>query len=416
MDFSSFSSGIAVPEGSFTRLSRTDAEHAMSMLAGIDPTSDLLRQLIGQLPYVSANLAANHNAVMNGSFQIWQRNNTFTAVAHNAAMADRWRYHNQNSVAVHTVTRDTDTPGFIGGGSWFPGNQGFTYSIKLDCTTIDASVGATDVLMIKNIIEGPLSWHKIANRNLVLSFWVKATKTGIYSVSLNNNPGLTVSFIKEFTVMQSEVWEKKVIPIPAFTGNWVASDHCQLSFVLMAGSSFQGTTGAWTTQTQRYAGAEQVNGVDSVSNNFWLTGVQLEVGVAATEFKHLDFTTELFQCMRYYEKSFHYATVPAFGVSYTAGYPLLGVQVVGASTSQPLAAHVNFRVPKVATATGSNTLFYNPVTGSSAEFRNITAAADCTTRTLLSSSQDGMSLSTVTAAGSAAGQLMALHWATDVEL
>jgi hypothetical protein len=46
----------------------------------------------------------------------------------------------------------------------------------------------------------------------------------------------------------------------------------------------------------------QVNFFDSTDNNFFLTGVQLEVGDVASGFEHIPHDVQLQRCKRYYEK------------------------------------------------------------------------------------------------------------------
>ena len=42
--------------------------------------------------------------------------------------------------------------------------------------------------------------------------------------------------------------------------------------------------------------------MDNTSNNFYLTGIQLEIGDVATPFEHEDFGTTLAKCQRYFFK------------------------------------------------------------------------------------------------------------------
>jgi len=46
--------------------------------------------------------------------------------------------------------------------------------------------------------------------------------------------------------------------------------------------------------------AGQVNLIDNTSNDFFITGIQLEVGSVATDFEHRSFAQELALCQRYY--------------------------------------------------------------------------------------------------------------------
>jgi hypothetical protein len=74
--------------------------------------------------------------------------------------------------------------------------------------------------------------------------------------------------------------------------------------------AWESTDGAFTVEQSTTAPAgfttsfntnSQVNWMDSTSNNFYLTGVQLEIGDVATAFEHEDVGTTLRKCKRYYE-------------------------------------------------------------------------------------------------------------------
>jgi len=74
----------------------------------------------------------------------------------------------------------------------------------------------------------------------------------------------------------------------------------ELSFGLGQGSTYAiGTSNTWSSDTNTYASSNQVNWMDSTSNNFYLTQVQLEVGSQATPFEHRSFGEELALCQRY---------------------------------------------------------------------------------------------------------------------
>ena len=56
-----------------------------------------------------------------------------------------------------------------------------------------------------------------------------------------------------------------------------------------------------TWQEGNYVATDaQVNGLDNTNNNFWLTGVQMELGSVATPFESRSFQQELSMCQRYY--------------------------------------------------------------------------------------------------------------------
>ena len=76
----------------------------------------------------------------------------------------------------------------------------------------------------------------------------------------------------------------------------------QIYWWLLAGSNYTSGTLAtsWGTFTAANAAVGQVNVLDNTSNDFYLTGVQLEVGTNATDFEHRPFHQELHSCNRYY--------------------------------------------------------------------------------------------------------------------
>jgi hypothetical protein len=72
-----------------------------------------------------------------------------------------------------------------------PTGQGFATSLKIDCTTADASPAAGDYLILNQLFEGQnLQYLKKGTANavsLTASFWVKSTKTGTFICELFDN-------------------------------------------------------------------------------------------------------------------------------------------------------------------------------------------------------------------------------------
>ena len=67
----------------------------------------------------------------------------------------------------------------------------------------------------------------------------------------------------------------------------------------MASNETSASADAWFDTSNR-ATSNQVNFFDSTDNNFYITGVQLEVGEVATPFEHRSYGDELARCQRYY--------------------------------------------------------------------------------------------------------------------
>ncbi len=58
----------------------------------------------------------------------------------------------------------------------------------------------------------------------------------------------------------------------------------------------------WTSLNKYMCVTGQSNFLDNTNNEFYLTGVQLEVGSVATPFEHRSFGEELSLCKRYYQQ------------------------------------------------------------------------------------------------------------------
>lgn len=240
-------------------------------------------------------LKPNKNAIINGDFNIWQRGTSFTSVAAGVYTLDRWQY-GKSGVMVHDITLSSDVPTLAQAGRLIRN------SLKIDCQTVDTSIASSKYAMLSQNIEG-YNFVPLAQKTMTLSFWVKATKTGIYSVSFRNG-GPDKSYVAEYTVNASNIWEFKtltILPSPT-SGSWEYTNSRGLSvdFILAAGSTFQTTKDAW--QTGNFLGtANQVNACDSISNDFFIASVQLEEGDIATPFENRTFADELRLCERYFE-------------------------------------------------------------------------------------------------------------------
>ena len=258
---------------------------------------------------LSFNSNQFRNIIINGDMSIAQRSTSASSIASNGYHScDRWRYA-ESSSAVVTISQATDVPT----------GQGFAKSFKIDCTTADASLGAAEYVLLQQKIEGQnLQYIKKGTssaESLTLSFWVKSTKTGTFIAMLYDRDN-TRQIAKSYTVSSSDTWEKKTITFAGDTSGTLDNDNAsslELWLWLGVGSNYSSGTLAtsWETETAANQAVGQVNALDSTSNNFLITGVQLEVGTAASDFEFLPFDVNLSRCERYYQKSFAYGTAPA---------------------------------------------------------------------------------------------------------
>ena len=264
-------------------------------------------------PSGQTQYAGVRNLIINVAVQVAQRGDT-TSVTAGYGGADRFRFF-RSGAAVVSLEQDTDVPS----------NQGFSNSQKVDVTTADSSLAAGDYAMITHRIEGQNLQHLLYGtsgaKKLTLQFWVRSPKTGTHIVELYHGDAFYFNN-QTYTIASADTWQKVTVTFDGYQTTALDNDTgigIQIAWWLAAGSTYSGGTlssNTWhNTAANRAVG--QVNVVDSTSNNFYLTGVQLEVGDKATDFEHRSFDDELDRCKRYYQKSFAYGTAPAndiFGV------------------------------------------------------------------------------------------------------
>jgi hypothetical protein len=178
----------------------------------------------------------------------------------------------------------------------------------MDCTTADAAPSGADVLILEQIFEGQnLQYLKKGTANavsLTLSFWVKSTKTGTFIATLQDNDNSrTIS--KSYTVNVTDTWEKKTITFEGDTSGVLGNDNgASLILQLWLGAGTDYTSGtlatSWEPTVTANRAVGQVNIADSTSNDWYITGVQLEAGTTASDFEFLPVDVNLARCQRYY--------------------------------------------------------------------------------------------------------------------
>jgi hypothetical protein len=192
-----------------------------------------------------------------------------------------------------------------------PTGSGFRKSLKMLCTTADASPAISDEVSVTQIIEGQNLQQFLKGtssaKQFTLSFWVKANVTGTYVVWLYD-PDNTRHTSLSYTISASATWEKKTIIFTADTTGAFENDNGSSLFVrfyLGAGSDYTSGTLAstWASLTNANRCPGQTNLASATSNYWQITGVQLEAGSVATPFEFEDFGVTLAKCQRYYQRT-----------------------------------------------------------------------------------------------------------------
>jgi hypothetical protein len=240
------------------------------------------------------------NLIINGAMQVAQRGTSETGVTSSGYYTiDRFGYW-ISSAGTATVSQSTDAP------------TGFSKSFKVEMTTANTSLDAGDYQQIRTKIEAQdlqmLDYGSSTAKDLTLSFWVKSSITGTYSVGFWQDD-VAKRYTRNFTIDSANTWEKKTVLITGNTANAINNDNgvgFEVNIIISAGSNYTSgsTVGEWHSGNTSMA-ANQTAQVSTTSGaTFYLTGVQLEVGSVATPFEHRSYGEELALCQRYYWKDF----------------------------------------------------------------------------------------------------------------
>ena len=311
------------------KLNNTAISGLSALAATPDDTDELMISDAGTLKridysHLKSSVVNRPNAlpiIINGDMAVAQRATSATGkTSAGYYTCDRWNAGVSN-LGTWTIAQES-----LSSGNAY--DNGFLKSFRIDCTTADASPAAGDLFVIKQVFEGQdlqlIKKGKTDAEKLTLSFWVKATKTGTNILELYDNDNTRQVSIA-YTISSSNTWEQKIINIPADTTGAFDNDNAaslNIQWGIGAGSNFTSgtlnTSWAASTNANRFVG--QVNHADSTSNDFAITGVQLEVGEFDSDtlpsFEHESYGDNLTRCKRY----FQYSTMGYYSDTTGGGY------------------------------------------------------------------------------------------------
>ena len=255
--------------------------------------------------------------IINGDMQIAQRGDQTGITSGQYINIDRF-FINMVNLGTWSFTQSTDTPTGLG----------FASSLKIDCTTADASPASADNFYLSMQNEGQnlqiLEKGTSDAQTSTLAYWIKSNKTGNYVVELwDRTNDRHVAVLK--TISSADTWEKVVCNFPADTSGALANTNARsimISWAFDSGSNFTSGTlpTSWASRVDanRFVGTNLGLG-DNTANEVLITGVQWEVGTfdanSIPPFQFEDVGTSLTRCQRYFER----ITTSGGGDSFGAG-------------------------------------------------------------------------------------------------
>ena len=251
------------------------------------------------------NNLSNRNKIINGDCRIHQRGNlSFTNSPHEQTYGGPDRFYQYMYASSEEARYDFKR-------ATGPADKGFEYCAHLDVTTADTSIHADHAVWTGYKVEANdcqgLDYGTSNAKSLTLSFWIKSSVTGTYSLRVAAEDWDDY-YVTTYTISSADTWEKKTITIPGDqrAGKNITIDNSsgiEIKWIWAAGTNRVGTPNQWATGSTEFgaSGITAANIFSSTSNNLYLTGVQLEVGSTATDFEHRSYGDELARCQRYYE-------------------------------------------------------------------------------------------------------------------
>lgn len=252
------------------------------------------------------NLASMfRQALINGNFDIWQRNTTFTNPAHGDYTADRWIVRNALGTPPANIvnSRQALTPGDIQGADWF-------YRIVPDG---EGTPAANDYYGIDQIIENGVRYLNGDGKYLTISFWARSSnagrKIGTF-LELSYGSGGSPSTVERLT---GDAF--------TLTTSWQKFTHT-IAMSTLAGKTF-GTNRDdvislrlwcnWNTTWDERFGESSSQGF-TTSETIDIAQVQINAGETALAFQPQSYADELNRCRRYYIKFISETAYQSWGV------------------------------------------------------------------------------------------------------
>jgi hypothetical protein len=328
--------------------------------------------------------------VVNGS-------TTFTGVTTADMLADQYEIEFTTDVGVMDASRVTPTVSTIHTAT----GQRINHALRVDVTTIDASIGVAEFVTLSQKIEGYRAQPFIHNE-FTVSFYVRSNLTGQFALAVGNSID-DRNYIQTFSPAVADTWERISVTVASqdLTGTWdyQTGIGLNLRWTLAAGTNHEGTNSVWNS-TADFAVAGQVNFLSSTSNYIELTGVQMDLGPDAKAYRGVPIDKDLAAAERYFQKSYNIDVDP--GATSALG------QVACIQNSTTHKEFVHFRTPMRAAPT---VVAYNPTDGTAAQWEDVGVGGEAVT--LVNSGMTGV---TVAVTAGTDGLELNGHWTAESKL
>lgn len=268
--------------------------------------------------FVASRELPKRNYLLNGDMQIVQRTFLDNKLSLSGAVTrgffiDRWWVSRWSSTfpTVEYSYDNVDVP-----------NRKYSRSLTVKNLTSKTSLATDEYChIVRN--EEAIELAPLIGKTYTISFWVKSSVRGKYSLSIayraNESTEPSKTYMASYQIARANTWERKSITI---TGglpesyDWVNTEQnslkLRISFTLCSGTTYQtNTQGSWI-DGNFLAVQNQVNFVATANSVFKLAGVQMELGDTATEMEPEPYAVALAKCQRFYQEIGDKSVVASF--------------------------------------------------------------------------------------------------------
>ena len=258
-------------------------------------------------------IGGRRNIIINGAMEVSQRGTSFTATGDEYTI-DRFEHRVGSSYNFDTTTtQSTDHP------------NGFKNSFAItpdSVVTPSGSENGSISLQLESQDLQQFAHGTSSAKPMTVSFYAKSATVNsghVYAIQVrkfetSNNKKYV---LRPFTVTDS--WQRFSFSFIGDTATAIRDTTdvgIEMVWQLSCGpDDLVSETGTWTSSTKFQGISGQNNFMDNTNNQFFMTGVQLEVGSQATPFEHRSYQEEIQLCYRYY-----YKTQPGSGAYFGSGF------------------------------------------------------------------------------------------------
>jgi len=268
-------------------------------VTGVSTVANITATTVTSTNIVNATQLSHRNKVINGAVTIAQRGTSHSPGASTQAYyIDQFEHIATSGAAFDaTVTQDSSAP------------DGFSKSYKVTPDATDTPTGSGNA-MFRMKIEGQdcqdLAYGSSSAKQVTVSFYAKSASQNNgqqYTFQLRHfaTDGTMRSINAPFTITSS--FQRFTFTFEGDTAVDIINTSAlgmELDWQLASGpDDIASQHTSWTTTNLFTCVTGQSNFLDSTSNEFYVTGVQLELGSVATPFEHRSFGDELERCRRY---------------------------------------------------------------------------------------------------------------------